>query len=309
MTRAPFHDYTARCIYHITVCKSALAPAFGRLTGQLPDINITKTVLGQIIEKEIRLLPELSPNLRLLQYVIMPDHIHLLLFVTERTDRPLGVYIGKMKVRIGQKYREITNSELSVFEKNFDDRILYRSRSLDTIYRYIRENPYRLAVRRENPQFFSRINSLTLCGRHCQAYGNILLLKNPFKEQVVIHRADSAERRVRMREQWLHTADNGGVLVSPFISQAEKQIRDAAMEINGKLIIIRNGTFAERYKPSGKEFELCADGRLLIIASDFGPSEISRAGCLNMNSFAETLANGNEISIESVAGNDAVGVA
>ena len=54
----------------------------------------------------------------------------------------------------------------------------------------------------------------------------MLLLDNPFKEQVVVHRADSPEVRESNRRRWLYTAANGGVLVSPFISPDERGIRE-----------------------------------------------------------------------------------
>ena len=94
------------------------------------------------------------------------------------------------------------------------------------MYDYIRLNPYRLAVRRAYPEYFSRVNSLVVGGRELQAYGNMLLLDNPFKEQVVVHRADSPEVRESNRRRWLYTAANGGVLVSPFISPDERGIRE-----------------------------------------------------------------------------------
>ncbi len=93
----------------------------------------------------------------------------------------------------------ISGSRESVFTPDFDDRILYRSRSLDTIFRYIRENPYRLAARRDRPDFFRRVNRLEIAGGEWQGYGNFQLLENPFKEQVVAHRADTPERRGQNR--------------------------------------------------------------------------------------------------------------
>ena len=94
MPRSYSHDYRSRCIYHITLRKAAGVPSFGHLCGELPSAGIMRSLQGKIIEKHIRRLPLLHPAIKLLQYCIMPDHVHLLLFVTSPLDMHLGNYIG-----------------------------------------------------------------------------------------------------------------------------------------------------------------------------------------------------------------------
>lgn len=265
MARSFIHDYRRRCIYHITINKAPALPPFGRIIGRLPDVSIERSPLGQIIERNIRAIPELCGSLRLLQYCIMPDHIHMLLHVTERTERALGSYIGMFKVRIGQEWRSQGGAS-PVFAEDFHDRILRKHHSLDAVYQYIRDNPRRLAVRRANPDFFRRVNYISINGRQFSAFGNIQLLDNPFKNAVIVHRADSAATKSEQRSQWLHTASNGGVLVSPFISPAEKEVRQEAEQSGGKIILLTNNAFPERYKPAAHDFALCEQGRLLILA-------------------------------------------
>lgn len=265
-------------------------PPFSEIKGPLTEICVERTLLGLVIEQNLRKISDLNPALRLLQYVIMPDHIHFLLFVTTGIERHVGKYIGELKVRIGQAYRAVGGNEGPVFKAHFDDRILHHRRSLDTIFRYIRSNPYRLAVRRAYPDFFRRVYGVTIGGKRYQTYGNQFLLRNPFKEQVVVHRRDSETEKAQNRERWLHTAANGGVLVSPFISPAEKAIRKEAEEHGGKIILITNQPFQDRYKPSAHDFDLCLTGRLLIIAPlEAGPAELTRSVCLAMNTLAEEI--------------------
>lgn len=76
---------------------------FGRLVGSGRKAAIERSVLGTIIARHIKRIPELNPKLRvlqyiILQYIIMPDHIHLLLFATEELELLLGNYIGMFKV-------------------------------------------------------------------------------------------------------------------------------------------------------------------------------------------------------------------
>lgn len=288
MPRHYTHDYKSRCIYHITLKKIAEAPPFSYLSSGVADYCLVRNPIGSIIEKHIRRLPELNPSLRPLQYCVMPDHVHLLLFVVSPIDLPVGSYIGKLKNSILQEYRLISESETLIFENDFYDCILHRGRSLDTLYKYIRDNPRRLAVRRAHPEFFHRVNELKIGGQTYQAYGNFQLLDNPFKEQVIVHRADTPEIRRHNRESWLHTAANGGVLVSPFISPDEKVIRAEAEESGGRIILIINRPIDSRYKPIGHDFDLCESGRLLIISANLDDN-LNRSACLTMNSLAEKI--------------------
>lgn len=294
--RAPWHDYTQRCIYMITLNKNPLMENFGILqgdyriqTGQKGAAFISSTALGKAIKNTLRRFNSTEPNVRVLQYALMPDHLHILLFVEYPTEDTLGKIIARFKIEVNK-----AAGTTGVFAKGFNDQILKSSRSLAVLYRYLRENARRLAVRRARPEFFRRVNALEIGGKTFQAYGNFQLLDCPFKEQVIVHRADSSETRLKNREQWLYTAANGGVLVSPFISPAEKEIRKEAEESGGRFILIISEPMGERYKPTGRDFELCEAGRLLIISANL-PGELSRKNCLAMNELAEGFAGMEEI--------------
>lgn len=264
MGRDPKHDYKSRCIYHITICKAPECTDFCRILGSLEQPKIERSRIGQIIESQILNFPKLCSSLQPLQYVIMPDHIHFALYAREYLPRVLGSYIGMMKVKCGQLIRMEFPLLEHVFTPDFHDRYLRPYHRLSTIIEYIRQNPYRLLVRRFNPDYFNRINNIEIGGSLWQAYGNLQLLDNPFKAPVVIHRSDSELVKANKHRRWKHLTENGGVLVSPFISPEEKSVRRQCEQINGKIILVSNAPFGEREKPSAHDFELCAKGRLLI---------------------------------------------
>lgn len=289
MPRDYKHDYRSRCIYHITMTKAQGIPAFSRIVGKPEKPILERTPLGSIVECHIRNFQNFCPLLRVLQYVIMPDHIHFAIFAQDQLPKALGSYIGMMKVKCGQVAKDKLSLPSPIFEKDFYDRILRRGHRLDTICNYIRQNPYRLLIRRENPDYFRRINNLEIKGRLWQAYGNIHLLDNPFKAPVIIHRSDSESLKTAKCSRWKHLSENGGVLVSPFISQAEKEIRRQCETVNGKVILLSNKPLGEREKPAAHDFDLCANGRLLILS----PMECLPSGretFLYLNSLAESIA-------------------
>lgn len=289
MGRDPKHNYRGRSIYHITIGKAPSCPVFSCISGSADNPQLSRSPVGKVIEQQILNFPNLCRSLQILQYVIMPDHVHFAIFARDSLPRAIGSYIGMMKVKCGQIIREIYPEIKDVFTPDFHDRYLLPTHKLETIISYIRDNPKRLLVRRQNPDFFRRINNIEIKGALWQAYGNFQLLENPFKAPVVIHRADSEALRAAKCRRWKHLSENGGVLVSPFISRAEKEIRLQCEMEKGKIILLSNKPFGEREKPAAHDFELCAEGRLLILSPmNFLPS--GRGTFLYLNSIAESIA-------------------
>lgn len=303
------HDYKAPCTYHIILKKTACAPNFGSLTGD-PRIapgkpgcaDIANSPVGDIIENAICDLPSFCPAIQIYQYKVMPDHVHILLRVKDRLQRAIGSYIGGMKTGIKKDWNKLRkrnnpDSEIleeELFDKNFTDKIIYPSRSLDAVFRYIRENPHRLAIRKFYPGFFQRIRNIYVKGEQFEAYGNLFHLRNPFKSQVVVHRCNTAKQNEELHEEWMREAATGGVLVSPFIAELEKKAYREAVELGGRIIYIQNESFSERYKPSEREFNLCCEGRMLLMApvNSYG-KDITYKICHQMNDIAEEIVKGN----------------
>ncbi len=299
--RAFAHNYHAPFIYHIIISKREGAHSFGTVKGSAgiaPGNNgcafIEESVLGTIIAKEILKLQYAFPILQIYQFVVMPDHAHILLRVKDWSEKHLDFYIEKLFENVADSYSKtigkIVNPD-DIFQPGYCDKPLLLQRSLDGIFRYIRENPHRLAMRKQFPQFFRRTRRLLIGGNEYEAYGNLFLFRNPDKEAVKISRKFTQKECDQKISKWLSDAAKGTILVSPFISPKEKAIRAEAEELGAKIILITHKAFTERYKPSAHDFSLCCEGRLLIISLGL-PSKtpISRQICLQMNALAEAIA-------------------
>ena len=81
-----------------------------------------------------------------------------------------------------------------------------------------------------------------------------------------MHRADTYLQRKANLARWLYTAERGGVLISPFISRDEHDVRHQAEAIGARLVVLQTRPLRDREKPSGRDFELCIQGRLLLIS-------------------------------------------
>ena len=301
-TRRKFgHDYKSPCHYHIIIKKNPDYQKFGTVRGDAsikpgnpgaPYISLTEQ--GQIISKNIFNLDKRFPQyFKTYQFIVMPDHIHIFLKVKDYMEKALGYYINGLKAGIAKEIsfkqeRKILPS--NIFQPNYTDRIIYKGFNYHLIIDYIRENPYRLAVRKQIPYFFQRKYMFWLDGIKYEAYGNLMLMKNPFKMNIHLSDKCTQEEFEILLEEAIHVCENGGVMVSPFISGKEKLIRATGIKAGGKIIRITNKPLLELYKPGGEEFELCTQGRFLIIAPLESMGEISREVCRKMNGIASLIA-------------------
>lgn len=190
--------------------------------------------------------------------------------------------------------------------EGFVDTILWREGQLQKMIDYLRDNPRRLAVKRAEPAFFRRVVDLkvelkgcsaTLRSRegywgHFSALGNRFLLERPLA-QVQVSRAFFGYQRVAKpggglkiardaagepiaafktsdyearREEFFAAARHGAVLLSPCISDGERQIAHEALAAGLPLVTMQNKGFSRLQKPSGRYFDACASGKLLMLA-------------------------------------------
>ena len=298
------HDYHSRSIYMITMLKSSAAPVFSSITQDPTTTKISPVVSlhpsGKIVQDCLFRFSVEHPSLRILNRVTMPDHLHFELFVTERTELPLGSLMGKLKGACTSRFyaafpeSQLAKEGLPLFEPGFNDKIASRAGAKDAFYNYIADNPRRYLVKKLYPEYFFHRLTIEVNGRKCGVYGNIFLLDNPVKSFVKISR--QAERtpdyKARIKE-WEETIRSGGVLVSPFINPLEKSYRDAAIRNGNGIILITDYCFTDRRKPYKEIFDQCAEGRLLIITTEqhhSPPKEMNYLHAQELNAIAARIA-------------------
>ena len=92
----------------------------------------------------------------------------------------------------------------------------------------------------------------------------------------------------------LAAGKGGAVLVSPCISQGEREIARQAFAAGYRVITLANKGFSPLYKPGGKLFESCAAGNLLMLAPigwPYQPAEkpMTRVDALVLNRIAQLI--------------------
>ena len=127
------YDYSRCNYYFLTVCTHNRRCIFGG-PGQLNR-------LGKIVEKHILQLPNYYESVFLDKYVVMPNHIHLILVLAESDNNPdISLVIGQIKRGITKEIREV-QPDLDVWQRSFHDHVIRLQKSYEKIWLYIEENP------------------------------------------------------------------------------------------------------------------------------------------------------------------------
>ena len=107
----------------------------------------------------------------------------------------------------------------------------------------------------------------------------------------------------RRRDALFAAARVGAVLISPCISDGERQIAREALAAGYRLVTMHNKGFSKFQKPGGRYFDACAEGRLLMLAPiawPYQPNEkpMTRADATAMNRLCQWLAGDGAATID-----------
>ena len=186
-----------------------------------------------------------------------------------------------------------------LFNPGYNDRVLNQFGQLEGWIEYLRDNPRRLWLKVHNADRLRKVYEFTAGkqGHRYTAVGETFFVKYPERAQVRCHRNLNEEEIQHEVAYYLGLAHKGVVLVSPFISPAEKAVYDACFKEKLKMIRIVNRGLDNRFVyPSGRDLQGCSDGFMLVLAPYTENSDetravkISRATCLDMNGYAADLA-------------------
>ena len=285
------------------------------------DCCISLTPLGEAVAAAWREISMNWPGVEALDLQVMPEHLHGIIRVVKPQRHPLGQIVGSFKARAtgrGKACAIKLASTGSLWSEGFNDSILWSDERRARATHYLKTNPYRLAIKRLFPDLFKVSRNIEVDlgeGRvgHFSAIGNHFLLEVPVLAQVQCSRSFFAYRRdgrgrllkdepptvetAEFREKWAlasKLASTGAALVSPCISEGEREIARRAFEAGFKVITLANKGFSSLYKPGGRLFETCAKGNLLMLAPakwpyQPGEKKITRADALTLNQLASWI--------------------
>ena len=143
-------------------------------------------------------------------------------------------------------------------------RPMSRRGQLQAMIRYVQLNPQRLATKRLFPGYFRVQQGIEIAGRTYAGVGNIALLQAAHFAPVHV-RHDLVDEAAQGRPQSLRdymngcvlAARRGTVMVSPFISPKEKEVKAVLLAEQHPFIVLADNGFRDYYKPPGDIFQCC----------------------------------------------------
>ena len=149
-TRLKEFDYNTTGAYFITLCTESRRQILSCIVGG--DVlgapkNVELFPHGMIADKYLKQMNEFYENLTVDQYVIMPNHIHLILFVREdgspRTSTPTKQTSSVS--HFVSTFKRFCNKEFggNIWQRGFHDHIIRSRDDYEEIAKYIHENPTR----------------------------------------------------------------------------------------------------------------------------------------------------------------------
>ena len=144
-TRLQGYDYNTPGAYFLTICTEKRKCVLSRIvgTGLLDGPKTELFYYGAVAEKVICQLNQFYDKLSVESYVIMPNHIHLLVRVcADEYGRPL---VAPTMSRVIKQLKGIVTKQArgSIWQKSFHDHIIRSREDYEEHLRYIYENPLR----------------------------------------------------------------------------------------------------------------------------------------------------------------------
>ncbi|SFW52548.1 transposase [Ruminococcus flavefaciens] len=153
LNRLQNYDYSRNGLYFITICTKDRIPYLseihdvGNAALGVPIVKLTE--YGEIVNDNIKKINEIYRYVSVTKYVIMPDHIHMILFVSDFEDRfvncgtPRAAFPTKSVSQIINGLKSISTKQIgfSIWQKSFHDHIIRNEKEFLEICDYIDNNP------------------------------------------------------------------------------------------------------------------------------------------------------------------------
>lgn len=146
--RLKYYDYSSVGFYFVTICCFNRLPLFGNIENGIMKLN----ECGKIAHNEWIKTFEMRTNLEIDEFVIMPNHVHLIVYIKENNhqeenvNRPfrspsdnLGSIIRGYKSAVSQKLKDYIPHP--IWQRNYYEHIIRDEHSYQMIWDYVVNNP------------------------------------------------------------------------------------------------------------------------------------------------------------------------
>ena len=154
--RVTGYDYSQQGAYFVTICtlnrRKILSDIVGTSLPGCPNAPIVRLLpFGVVAEWYIRQMDAFYENLSVDKYVIMPDHIHLLISLhdsspSEKATKPdnrgslIPRFVGTLKRFCNKEYGQ------NIWQGRYYDHVIRNQQDYNEVWEYIDNNPIKWAM-------------------------------------------------------------------------------------------------------------------------------------------------------------------
>ena len=154
-SRLATYNYSQSGVYFITICSKNKRCTFGTIVGGgAPDAPRTRlSPTGKIVARQLGNMIAFYPHVRIEKYVVMPNHIHLLIAIQQgpsgasRTPPPTSARASQVIPMFISTLKRLTNKTAghALWQRGYYDHIIRSPDDYNTIWHYIDTNPAKWA--------------------------------------------------------------------------------------------------------------------------------------------------------------------
>lgn len=138
------YDYSQPGYYFVTICSKGREHLFGCVVGADVPIgpHVQLSEIGAIVEETISQMPSAE------KYIVMPNHVHILLRIPAASNGPMGTSAPTRSVSWIVRYLKRTVAMAcgkAVWQRSYHDHIVRDQADYLRIWDYIETNPARWA--------------------------------------------------------------------------------------------------------------------------------------------------------------------
>lgn len=130
--RISYYDYSRENYYFITICTHERHCYFGSIHA--------KSWIGELAEAHLRQIPNHYTDVSVDKFVVMPNHIHMILVIQSGGKWSVEQIIGQYKSGVSRQARKKYPS-LCLWQRSFHDRVIRSQKDYERIWLYIEGNP------------------------------------------------------------------------------------------------------------------------------------------------------------------------
>jgi len=157
--RLPEYDYSRSGAYFITICSFNKELVFGEIV----DGRIVLSEIGKIAAKYLEEIPNHFDNVFVDEYIIMPNHIHIIISIVgvqnfeplrheyqKIVPKSIGSIVRAYKASVTKWCRENDYKKFN-WQRNYFEHIIRNDEDHFRIKEYIQNNPLQWEIDEENP--------------------------------------------------------------------------------------------------------------------------------------------------------------